>query len=105
AGYSEAVAEWVAETRMALARTLAEVLGSAEATMVVTEQAETAAAAIGARVLATIATAYDKVDALLARWRPALEELPDQPPAEERAALTAGLRIGRGSAADRPLRN
>lgn len=95
AGYAEAVAEWVTKTRLALARTLAEVIGSAEAAMVVTEQSETAAAEIGARVLATIATAYDEAEALRARWQPVLAELPYQQPAEELVALNAGLRIGR----------
>lgn len=110
AEYADAVAGWVVETRLALARTLAEVLGSAEAALVVTASvpsvvtappmpadrpAETAAAEIGARVLATVATAYDGAEALLARWRPAVAELLCRPPAEDFVALDAGLRISR----------
>ncbi|MEE6261294.1 hypothetical protein [Plantactinospora sonchi] len=74
AGYAEAVADWIGRTRAALARTLAEVLGSAEAVTVVTTPAAgqvpgtVAAAEIGVRVLATVAEAYDEVEALSGRW-------------------------------------
>lgn len=74
AGYADAVAGWIGRTRGALARTLAEVLGSAEAVTVVTGPAggglsdAAAAAEIGARVLATVAGAYDEVEALSGRW-------------------------------------
>lgn len=104
AGYADAVAEWVTETRLALARALAEVLGSAEAVTVVTARSqhampdrarESAAAEIGVRVLEVVAAGYDEAEALLARWRPALSELPYHPPAEDLVPLDAGLRIGR----------
>lgn len=64
AAYAEAVDDWVARSRQALARTLADVLGSAEAVTVVTAgttgdpgAVALAAAEIGARVLATVAEA------------------------------------------------
>ncbi|MEO3743689.1 hypothetical protein [Plantactinospora sp. B5E13] len=90
AGYADAVADWIGRTRGALARTLAEVLGSAEAVTVVTAPADgpvtgpvtgsVAAAEIGARVLATVAEAYDEVEALSGRWAAELAGV-GQPPA------------------------
>ncbi|WP_233604197.1 hypothetical protein [Micromonospora sp. HM5-17] len=85
AGYAEAVADWIGRTRTALARTLADVLGSAEAVAVVTTRdAEPnavvpAAAEIGARVLATVAEAYDAAEALPRRWAPELVEAVHRP--------------------------
>lgn len=83
AGYAQAVVDWTADSRTALARTLVGVLISAEAVTVVTaeapgDRAARAAAEIGARVLATVVEAYDAGERLLARWTPALAELPDQ---------------------------
>lgn len=114
ASYAEALAEWVAQSRDRLARTLAEVLGSAEAVAVVTGGATTpstgahdgdqgatqaragqAAAEIGARVLATVAEAYDQAEALLHGWAAGLAELPYRAPVEGASRLDGGTtRIG-----------
>ncbi|MFC6018618.1 hypothetical protein ACFP2T_20710 [Plantactinospora solaniradicis] len=86
AAYAEAVADWIAHTRDALARTLGDVLGSAEAVAVVTARTgggapvELAAAEIGARVLATVAEAYDRAEALPGQWAPDLDEVAYRPP-------------------------
>ncbi|GAA3759934.1 hypothetical protein GCM10022225_51800 [Plantactinospora mayteni] len=115
AAYAEAVAGWIADTRYALARTLADVLGSAEAVAVVTARpgryasapsgvvpgtppsgvlpgtppsgvlpgglpVESAAAEIGARILATVAEAYDRAEALPQRWAAQLDFLDHRPP-------------------------
>ncbi|MFI6763337.1 hypothetical protein ACIBF5_29810 [Micromonospora sp. NPDC050417] len=87
--YADAVADWMVRTRYALARTLAEVLGSAEAVAVVTAGrggdpgvAGPAAAEIGARVLATAAEAEEQARALLHQWSEALAELPYRAPTE-----------------------
>lgn len=107
AGYADAVADWVAGTRAALARTLAEVLGSAEAVTVLGQPlppagaahlahpAGRAAAEIGARVLATVAAGYDDAEELLARWRPALAEAPYRAPSGAGPAPEAAIRLGR----------
>ncbi|MFK3981502.1 hypothetical protein ACI2K4_14135 [Micromonospora sp. NPDC050397] len=84
ASYADAVADWMVHTRHTLARTLAELLGSAEAVLVVTADhvagppAEPAAAAaeIGARVLATVEQARERAYAVLHRWAPELTGLP-----------------------------
>ncbi|RKR89797.1 hypothetical protein BDK92_4154 [Micromonospora pisi] len=88
ASYADAVADWMVRTRYALARTLAEVLGSAEAVAVVTAgrsgdpgPAGPAAAEIGARVLATVAEAEEQARALLHQWSEVLAELPYRAPA------------------------
>ncbi|MGI5147055.1 hypothetical protein ACQEVC_11830 [Plantactinospora sp. CA-294935] len=97
AAYAEAVAGWIADTRYALARTLADVLGSAEAVAVLTVRdggfgaapsgvtpgglpVESAAAEIGARILATVAEAYDQAEALPQRWAAELDLLDHRPP-------------------------
>ncbi|MFD0818626.1 hypothetical protein ACFQ0D_09955, partial [Micromonospora zhanjiangensis] len=87
AGYAEAVADWAADSRTALAYTLLDVLASAEAMLVVTadgpdDRPGRAAAEIGARVLATVAESYDAGERLLARWGPDLTELPPPRPVE-----------------------
>ena len=83
AGYADALADWVQGSRLALARALADVLGSAEA---VTVHATTrspggegsagavAAAEIAARVLAVLGVAYDGAETLLRQWSPSLAE-------------------------------
>jgi hypothetical protein len=82
--FSDAVADWVSRTRLALARTLAVVLTSAEAVTMgygpEPAQVVRAAADIAARVLAPIADAYAQADALLATWSGRLDELPFTPP-------------------------
>ncbi|GIG90887.1 hypothetical protein [Plantactinospora endophytica] len=95
AAYAAAVAEWIAGTRYALARTLADLLGSAEAVTVVTARVGehgpsgvapeglpvgSAAAEIGARILATVAEAYDRAEALPQRWAAELDESTYRPP-------------------------
>jgi hypothetical protein len=83
-GFSTAVAEWIEESRAALARELAAVLGSREAVTVTVEPpgspAAVAAAEIGARVLAAVDVAYERAEALLHRWAADLAELPYRPP-------------------------
>lgn len=124
AEYAAALADWVIHTRSALARTLAEALGSAEAVSVVLAAApsagappvaaappagappvaapplaalpvQRAAAEIGARVLATVVAAYDEAEALLARWRPVLAEVPYRPPVDGPLSLDSTVRTGR----------
>jgi hypothetical protein len=84
ASYAEAVADWLARTRLAVARTLATVMASAEAVTVQTgaEPGEVvrAAADIAARVLGAVADAYAQADPLLATWSGRLGELPFMPP-------------------------
>lgn len=87
AGYADAVAGWIDRTRLDLARTLAEALGCAEAVVVVAERVAEptttggrAAADIGARVLATVAAAYDEAESLPQRWATAQDELVYGPP-------------------------
>ncbi|GAB3964800.1 hypothetical protein V1634_00895 [Plantactinospora veratri] len=109
AAYAEAVAGWIAESRYALARTLADVLGSAEAVAVTTARTggsgltpsglasgglpvESAAAEIGARILATVAEAYDRAEALPRRWAAELDLLDHRSP-ESPALRVDGGRI------------
>lgn len=97
AAYADAVADWIDRTRGALARTVGDVLGSAEAVAVVTTRGgagvgadlgvvdvgspvEVAAAEIGARVLGTVAEAYDRAEALPGQWAADLVELAYRPP-------------------------
>jgi hypothetical protein len=86
AAYAKALADWVSRTRRAVARTLAVVLGSAEAVAVAVgsgaEPVEVvrAAADIAARVLGTVADAYADADQMMAAWSGRLDELPFTPP-------------------------
>jgi hypothetical protein len=82
AAYADALAGWVVDSRNALARTLAEALGSAEAVAVVTagtnaaaNTAALAAAEIGARVLTTVAEVDERARLLLHHATPSLTEL------------------------------
>ncbi|WBB77909.1 hypothetical protein O7606_16745 [Micromonospora sp. WMMD882] len=92
AGYADALADWVDRTRLALARTLADVLGSTEAVTVVAatmprlggppagaSAGPLAAAEIAARVLAVLSAAYDGAETLLRQWAPSLAESPWRP--------------------------
>ncbi|MGI5211605.1 hypothetical protein [Plantactinospora sp. CA-290183] len=98
AAYAEAVAEWIIRTRGDLARTLGDVLGSAEAVTVVvaprpvaaSTSAAPAAAEIGARVLATVAEAYAEAAELPGRWAPALAEVAYRPSRVAPARFDAG---------------
>ena len=92
--YVEAIEDWIRETRDELARTLAVVLGSAEAVRVRTAdtdpdsgrfpamspEAAGAAAEIAARVLRTLAEAYDRGQAVLEDWARRLDEAAYRPP-------------------------
>lgn len=82
ARYAEAVADWADRTRLAVARTLAAVLTSAEAVTVITgtDLVPLAAADIAARVLGAVADAYDEAEELLAGWPGLLDELTVEPP-------------------------
>ncbi|MEV4760582.1 hypothetical protein AB0J86_36520 [Micromonospora sp. NPDC049559] len=100
AGYAAALGDWVTASRGALARTVAEVLGSAEAVALLPGAAEDgpasaapAAAEIGARVLTTVAEAYDRAEALLARWAPRLGEVDFRPPAGTAARFDLTTRV------------
>ncbi|MDG4803402.1 hypothetical protein [Micromonospora sp. WMMD980] len=83
AGYADALAGWVESSRAALARALAEVIGSAEAVTVhaaARSGAEAgpvgagAAAEIATRVLGVLGVAYDGAETLLRQWGPSLAE-------------------------------
>lgn len=83
AGYADALAGWVESSRAALARALAEVIGSAEAVTVhaaVRSGGEAgpvgaaAAAEIATRVLGVLGVAYDGAETLLRQWGPSLAE-------------------------------
>ncbi|WP_446217973.1 hypothetical protein [Micromonospora sp. IBHARD004] len=83
AGYADALAEWVEGSRLALARALADVLGSAEAVTVLAATRSGgaadpagayAAAEIATRVLAVLGVAYDGAETLLRQWSPSLAE-------------------------------
>ncbi|MFD6754699.1 MULTISPECIES: hypothetical protein [Micromonospora] len=95
AGYAEALADWVEGSRLAVARALAEVIGSAEAVTVVTATSVTravshsgpsspgavAAAEIAARLLAVLGVAYDGAETLVRQWGPSMAESVLRPPA------------------------
>ncbi len=94
AGYADALAHWVEDSRLAVARALADVIGSAEAVAVIAatsltrEQSHSGpsspgnagAAEIAARVLAVLCVAYDGAETLLRQWGPSLAESPLRPP-------------------------
>ncbi|WBC13600.1 hypothetical protein O7600_21010 [Micromonospora sp. WMMA1998] len=83
AGYADALAGWVESSRAALARVLAEALGSAEAVTVhaagrpagdAGRVGASAAAEIATRVLSVLGVAYDGAETLLRQWGPSLAE-------------------------------
>ncbi|WP_320068209.1 hypothetical protein [Micromonospora sp. RTGN7] len=82
AGYADALADWVEGSRLALARALADVLGSTEAVRVRAAAPGTeaggvgllAAADIAYRVLSMLGVAYDGAETLLRQWSPSLAE-------------------------------
>ncbi|RAO61063.1 hypothetical protein [Micromonospora saelicesensis] len=107
AGYADALADWVEGSRLALARTLADVLRSAEAVAVVAATATGAsmrpgpvgpgvadAAEIAARVLAVLCVAYDGAETLLRQWAPSLAETAWRPPADGRPRYDQPTRVG-----------
>jgi len=102
AGYLDDVAAWLTRARRAVAGTVAECLGSAEAVTVHSGPGDpgpspsavtTAAATIGAHLLATAVEVLDDGRALHERWVGRLDELSYRPPAP--APTTSGhLRLG-----------
>ncbi|MFG1838756.1 hypothetical protein [Micromonospora sp. NPDC049175] len=107
AGYADALADWVEGSRLALARTLADVLRSAEAVAVVAATATgpstgpgplgpgvADAAEIAARVLAVLCVAYDGAETLLRQWAPSLAETAWRPPADGRPHYDQPTRVG-----------
>ncbi|PWR14011.1 hypothetical protein DKT68_00395 [Micromonospora acroterricola] len=107
AGYAEALADWVEGSRLALARTLADVLRSAEAVAVVAATASGTplrpgpvgpgvvdAAEIAARVLAVLCVAYDGAETLLRQWAPSLAESAWRPPMDGRPRYDQPTRVG-----------
>ncbi|MEU1588818.1 hypothetical protein [Micromonospora sp. NPDC005710] len=107
AGYADALADWVEGSRLALARTLADVLRSAEAVAVVAATVTGAstrpgpvgpgvadAAEIGARVLAVLGVAYDGAETLLRQWAPSLAEATWRPPTDGRPRYDQPTRVG-----------
>jgi hypothetical protein len=93
ASFLDDVAAWVGRSRRALAGTLAECLGSAEALALRVGSGVEAAATIGAHVLGTAAELLDDGQALHDRWSSRLTELTYRPPGPT-SATTAHLRIG-----------
>lgn len=86
ARYAEDLADWARKARADLAGAIVEVLGSAEAVTVVTNDpaggapnAGLAAAEIGVRVLTCVADVLDAGAELLRRYGGGLEEVPDMP--------------------------
>ncbi|MCG5472963.1 hypothetical protein LADH09A_000844 [Micromonospora sp. LAH09] len=107
AGYADALADWVEGSRLALARTLADVLRSAEAVAVVAATAAGVstrpgpigpgvadAAEIAARVLAVLCVAYDGAETLLRQWAPSLAEAAWRPPTDGRPHYDQPTRVG-----------
>lgn len=112
AGYADALADWVEGSRLAVARALAEAIGSAEAVTVVTATSVTrvtshsgpsspggvAAAEIAARLLAVLCVAYDGAETLLRQWGPSLaESVLRTPAAHSRVAVDESSRTTRVS--------
>ncbi|MFC5927310.1 hypothetical protein [Micromonospora vulcania] len=107
AGYADALADWVEGSRLALARTLADVLRSAEAVTVVATTAPGVpprpgplgtgvadAAEIAARVLAVLCVAYDGAETLLRQWAPSLAESAWRPALDGRPRHDQPTRVG-----------
>ncbi|GAB3154736.1 hypothetical protein GCM10027290_49630 [Micromonospora sonneratiae] len=111
ADFADALVDWAAGARAALAGTLAEVLASAEAVALVTglsrhsdldpdgsadrggTAAAQAAAEIGVRVLSTVAEAYDHAAELLRRWEPRLARVPYHPGPDGVVRLDSTIRV------------
>lgn len=103
AGYADALAGWVAQTRIEVARALAAVLGSTQAVTLVVGPVDAPvsaravpAADIAERVLAAVSGACDMAEELWREWAPRLAELPWQPVADAgpAAATPSGIRLG-----------
>ncbi|OLE26296.1 MAG: hypothetical protein AUG44_13420 [Actinobacteria bacterium 13_1_20CM_3_71_11] len=95
ASYLDDVTAWLGRTRRALAGTVAECLGSAEALALKASSDPVAAATIGAHILAVAAEALDDGRALHDRWAGRLAELAYRPVDPAPAGTTsAQLRLG-----------
>ncbi|WP_434742574.1 hypothetical protein [Micromonospora sp. SH-82] len=105
AGYADALADWVDRSRVAVARTLADVLGSAEAVAVVAATSPGRepsdggagvgeAAEIARRVLAVLSVAYDGAETLLREWSPSLGPAPWRQPPQRPVRFDAPTRLG-----------
>lgn len=96
AAYLDATAEWVTRSRLALARALADVLGSAEAVALETglEPAGPAAARVAVHVLAPVAASCDEGWKLHDDWDARLAQLPYQPPSAAPASGRGVVRLG-----------
>ncbi|MFI0794343.1 hypothetical protein ACH4OY_16915 [Micromonospora rubida] len=104
AGYADALADWVEGSRLALARSLADVLGSAEAVRVRAATAPgaeagavgpLAAADVAYRVLSVLGVAYDGAETLLRQWSPSLAETAWRGPAGGPTRYDTVTRVGR----------
>ncbi|RGC68319.1 hypothetical protein C5N14_13895 [Micromonospora sp. MW-13] len=104
AGYADALADWVEGSRLALARALADVLGSAEAVRVRVATAPgaeagtvgpLAAADVAYRVLSVLGVAYDGAETLLRQWSPSLAETTWRGPAGGPTRYDTVTRVGR----------
>jgi len=102
ASYLDEVAAWLSRARRAVAGTVAECLGSAEAVTLHSGSGDpgpspsavtAAAAAIGAHLLATVVEVLDDGRALHDRWAGRLDELSYRPPAPARSS-SAHLQLG-----------
>ncbi|MGW0432372.1 hypothetical protein ACWDV4_07480 [Micromonospora sp. NPDC003197] len=104
ADHADAVVEWATRSRIELAGTLVAALGSAEAVTLVTGTGRAspgvgdpsgvrAAAAVGSRVLSTVADAYDQAEMLLHRWPPRLSEVTYRPPLDGVGGFDQTIRI------------
>jgi hypothetical protein len=99
AEFADAMVDWMGDTRAAVAHTLATALGSAQAVALRTAEepsaaTATAAADIAARVLDTVAQAYDTAEALCDRWTGRLAEEEYRPPAADGPPTAPGAAVG-----------
>ncbi len=92
AAYLDDVAEWMERSRSAMARVLADVLGSVEAIRLHTPDAAAAAATVGALVASAAAEAHDAGRAVAERWAGRLDEVPYHSPTVD-APTTVDTRL------------
>ncbi len=92
--YLDDVTEWMTQARSATARTLADVLGSAEAIQLHTPGrvpvVATAAVTVGARFLATAVEVHDAGRAVAERWAGRLDEVSYRPPTDQPPLVDLG---------------
>jgi uncharacterized protein YukE len=94
--YLDDVVEWMAQARSATARTLADVLGSAEAIALRAGAADRAggvalaAATVGARFLATAVEVHDAGRVVAERWSGRLDEVSYRPPTGQPSIANLG---------------